>query len=97
MPARFVGADGGRGNGQDIVDHIVLTPLTKNPRMVTVDLEGVLARFLQPSLDYKGQTGTGTASRSANKKPPLEGRLICNQSWLRGQDTTKNVPLVTCA
>ena len=43
----------------------VLTPSAEDPKVLTVDLEGVLAQLLWLGLDHKGRTATGG---SASKK-----------------------------
>ncbi len=55
-----------------LVDRIVLTPSAEDARVLTVDLEGVLAQLFWLGLDRKGQGGARTAS-AANKKAAPHG------------------------
>ena len=48
-----------------LVERIVLAPSAEDPRVLTVDLEGVLAQLFRLGLSHKGQSPAGA---SANKK-----------------------------
>lgn len=50
-----------------LVGHLVLAPSAKDPRKLTVDLEGVPPQLLWLALEHK------EGQRQATRKPPLWG------------------------
>lgn len=71
-----------------LVDRIVLTPSAEDPRVLMVDLEGVLAQLLWLGLDHKDQTGArGTRTANNTKAAPhreaasLQSKLVAGAGF----------------